>query len=200
MKRSNEEIRSVDFTATSVGADGRTLEGYAAVYDQPAEIDSPQEGHFTETIQRGAFGASIALKVPALLFDHGRHPQIGAFPLGKITDISEDSRGLHVRARLTRSSLVEPVRAAIADGSIGGMSVRMNVSRDAWAANRSARTITEASLVELGPVPFPAYEATSVGVRSRALTIGSGRGLDPVRRRRALTLLRFGIDIDELGI
>ena len=60
MKRSNEEIRSVDFTATSTGADGRTLEGYAAVYDQPAEIDSPQEGRFTETIQRGAFGASIA--------------------------------------------------------------------------------------------------------------------------------------------
>ena len=48
-------------------------------------------------------------------------------------------------------------------------------------------------------MPFPAYEATSVGVRSRALTIGSGRGLEPGRgRRRAVTLLRFGIDIDEL--
>ena len=108
MKRSNEEIRSVDFTATSAGADGRTLEGYAAVYDQPAEIDSPQEGRFTETIQRGAFGASIARKVPALLFDHGRHPQIGAMPLGKITDISEDARGSIART----SHAFQPRRAS----------------------------------------------------------------------------------------
>ena len=48
--------RSVEFRATSPdeGGDGRTLEGYAAVFNQPTEINS-WEGHFNETIAPGAF-------------------------------------------------------------------------------------------------------------------------------------------------
>jgi HK97 family phage prohead protease len=161
-------VRSLDLAPTG-DSDGRTLEGYAAVFEEATEIDS-WEGHFRETIQRGAFAKTLAEHKPALLFDHGRHPQIGAMPIGTITDLREDSRGLFVKARLTDSSLVEPVRAAIADGSIPGMSVRMNVVKDAWSAgvgNIAERSIKEVGLVELGPVVFPAYDSTEVAVRSR---------------------------------
>jgi hypothetical protein len=168
-------VRSVDLVPTADG-DGRTLEGYAAVFESPCEIDS-WEGHFRESIQRGAFAKTISERKPALMFDHGRHPYIGNMPIGKITDIREDSRGLFVQARLTESPMTEPVRAAIAAGAISGMSVRMNVVKDSWSAgagNIAERSIKEVGLIELGPVPFPAYEATSVSTRSSADNAAAG--------------------------
>ncbi|MBM4569313.1 HK97 family phage prohead protease, partial [Rhodococcus hoagii] len=48
--------RSVEFRANASAGDGdgRTLEGYAAVFDQDTEINS-WEGRFTERIAKGAF-------------------------------------------------------------------------------------------------------------------------------------------------
>jgi hypothetical protein len=59
------------------------------------------------------------------------------------------------------------VREAIQSGAIDGMSFRFSVVRDQWADGKKmpSRTINEVKLYELGPVVFPAYAATSVGVR-----------------------------------
>lgn len=148
--------------------DGLTLEGYAAVFGSPTEIDS-WEGRFTETIAPGAFAKTIAERTPVLQFDHGHHPFIGSLPIGVIQTLREDSRGLFVRARLLNNALVDPVRDAIAAGAISGMSFRFAVVNDKWdhdAKPHPVRTVTEVRLFELGPVVFPAYDETSVGVRS----------------------------------
>jgi HK97 family phage major capsid protein len=99
----------------------------------------------------------------------------------------EDESGLFVSARLFDNPVVEPIRQAIEGGAISGMSFRFRVVRDAWhdidgnsvrdeelgrllwdAGERGplARTIREVELFEAGPVVFPAYAETSVGVRS----------------------------------
>jgi HK97 family phage prohead protease len=164
--------RSFDFTVTRSenDDDGLTLEGYAAVFDSPTEIDS-WEGQFTETLARGAFTKTISERTPILQFDHGTHPMIGSIPLGSIRKLREDDHGLFVQARLSDNWLVEPVRDAIADGGITGMSFRFSVpdGKDTWSKNGSERTIHEVKLYELGPVVWPAYETTSVGVRSNEL-------------------------------
>jgi uncharacterized protein len=165
-------IRTADFTVVraSDGDDGLTLEGYAAVFNTATRIDS-WEGKFDEVIAPGAFKRTIDHKGPAkirLQFDHGKHPTIGSIPIGAITELREDARGLFVRARLFDNDLVKPVRDAIRGGAITGMSFQFRVVRDDVdnTGDVPLRTIREVELFELGPVVWPAYDTTTVGVRA----------------------------------
>lgn len=148
--------------------DGLTLEGYAAVFNTPTRIDS-WEGTFDEQIAAGAFTKTLSERTPVLQFDHGKHPLVGSIPIGAIQALSEDTHGLHVRARLHDNWLVQPVRDAIREGSIDGMSFRFSVVKETvtQGVDVPMRTVNELKLYELGPVVFPAYESTTVGVRSR---------------------------------
>ncbi len=164
-----EIVREVIFRSVE-GGDGLTLEGYAAVFNDPADIVD-QHGSYRETIQRGAFTRTISHRKPTLLFDHGNHPLIGTMPIGQINLIREDAKGLFIRARLSDNWLMQPVRDAVRDGAIHGMSIRADVVADDWSPNLTdrvvERSVKELALKELGPVVFPAYENTSVSVRSR---------------------------------
>lgn len=184
-------VRSFTFARAADGepGDGLTLDGYAAVFGQATEIDS-WEGTFTETIRAGAFKKSIRERTPVMQFDHGRHPLIGSIPIGAITELAEDDQGLHVVGRITDNWLMQPVRDAIANETVNGMSFRFTVIRDEWRDNTGKlikadelasllwdpgdrgpleRTLIELKVPELGPVVFPAYEGTSVGVRAAGI-------------------------------
>lgn len=162
--------RSASFEVTRAEADGDglNLEGYAAVFDEPTEIDS-WEGRFTETIARGAFAKTIKERTPKIQFDHGSHPFFGSLPIASLRSLEEDKFGLRVEASFPDNWFILPLRDAIASGAIDGMSFRFSVVRDEWDHDEEppARTIREVKLYELGPVVFPAYESTSVGVRAR---------------------------------
>jgi HK97 family phage prohead protease len=164
--------RSVSFEirAAEDNADGLTLVGYAATFDNTTRIDN-WEGEFDEKIARGAFKRSINARTPVLQFEHGRHPLLGSMPLGTITKLREDDHGLYVEARLSDNWLIQPVRDAIASGAIDGMSFRFQVIKESWNDSSAVpvRTLEEVKLMELGPVVFPAYESTTVGVRSASL-------------------------------
>ena len=157
----NHSERSAD------AGDGFMLEGYAAVFDDATRIDS-WEGTFDEVIARGAFAKTIKERKPVIQFDHGHDIATGSVPIAAIESIKEDERGLYVRARMFDNPRVEPIRQAIAGGAIDGMSFRFRVVRESWDETRDTpqRTIGEVELFELGPVVFPAYASTSVGVRS----------------------------------
>lgn len=174
-------IRSVDFDLVRADAagDGLTMEGYAAVFDSPTRIDS-WEGQFDEVIQRGAFKKTLRERTPVLQFDHGQHPLIGSIPLGTIQSAREDTQGLYVKARLTDNWLVQPVRDAIREGAVNGMSFRFSVVKDQWTErgkNVPLRTLLEVKAPELGPVVFPAYRDTSVGVRNHVTFSGDDNAL-----------------------
>lgn len=165
--------RAVPFRLTRAEGDdaepGRLLSGYAAVFDSPTRIDS-WEGRFDEVIARGAFARTINASTPVVQFDHGHHPAIGSLPIAGPPTLSEDKRGLWVEAEMHKAELFEPVREAIASGAIKGMSFRFSVVKEEWDESDGRevplRRITEVRLYELGPVVFPAYTDTSVGVRS----------------------------------
>lgn len=183
-------LRSVPFRLVRADEDGEgdglSLEGYAAVFGQQARIDS-WEGVFDESIRKGAFRKSIRERTPVLQFDHGRHPLVGSIPIGRIQELREDDQGLYVSARISDNWLIEPVRQAIAEGSIDGMSFRFTVVREEWRDKDGKlikpeelgrllwdpgdrgplqRELIEVKVPELGPVVWPAYEGTSVGVRA----------------------------------
>jgi len=187
-------VRSVDFDLLRAeDGDGLTMEGYAAVFDTPTRIDS-WEGQFDEVIQRGAFKKTLRERTPVLQFDHGQHPLIGSIPLGTIQSAREDAQGLYVKARLTDNWLVQPVRDAIRDGAVNGMSFRFSVVKDSWTERGKQpplRTLLEVKAPELGPVVFPAYRETSVGVRSLTLTGDDNALIEAFQRviERAATTL-----------
>lgn len=189
-------VRSFDFEYEA-RSDGRTMEGYAATFNTPTRI-AAVGGDFDETILPGAFKRSLAKRMPVLQFDHGKDPRIGTVPIGQIDALDEDSKGLHVRARLYDHPDIERVRQAIAGGSITGMSFRFGVPKggDTWVpvdmrdkgAERELREIRDADVHELGPVVFPAYDTTSVSVRSILA------GLDATEIREMVRLLSSMLD------
>lgn len=190
--------RTVDFTLTgdeersADGGDaGRTLEGYAAVFDQDTEINS-WEGHFSERITPGAFKKTLAERTPVMQFNHGHDPRFGQLPIGVYKEAREDDKGLFVRGPLFEHA--EPIREAIREGAVTGMSFKFGVVRETWTDKDGKeitskrelqdllwgdgrdingeqrgplrRTIKEVRLAEAGPVVNPAYSQTSVAVRS----------------------------------
>ncbi|MBO0813550.1 MAG: HK97 family phage prohead protease [Actinobacteria bacterium] len=167
------EYRTVPFDVASAEAngDGLTFEGYAAVYDMPTRISGLDED-FDEQIAPGAFRSIADGNYPVLMFEHGRHPLIGTMPLGRITDAREDPQGLFISARLTDNWLIAPVRDAVRDRALTGMSFRFTVDGDGdtWlerSGDVPLRTLHSVSVPELGPVVFPAYEPTTASVRSQ---------------------------------
>jgi HK97 family phage prohead protease len=158
-----------EFDTRSAG-DGRTLEGYAAVFNKPARIRDVG-GDFEEVIRPGAFTRSLQARTPILQWDHGKDPRVGTVPIGAIERLAEDSQGLHVRARLFDNEAVKPVQQAIEARAIKGMSFRFGVAKDGeqWtrrSGDLDLRDLTDLDTHELGPVAFPAYDHTSVSVRS----------------------------------
>jgi HK97 family phage prohead protease len=198
--------------ATQDGTDGLTIEGYGAVFNSATRI-SGWEGDFEEVIAPGAFRKSLRERTPRMQFDHGQHPLLGSLPLGRWTVAEEDERGLHLVGRLTDNWLVTPFRDAIRDGGVEGMSFRFAVVRDEWvdaqgtrlrddevadmlyrgAGDRGPirRTLREVKASEAGPVVWPAYDDTAVGVRSRngLVTIDLARLQDPTQRRQIADLV-----------
>lgn len=164
--------RSYRFTQT-VNDDGLTLEGYAAVFDQPARVSNILEGNFTEIIKRGAFAKAVRQNPkPIMQFDHGLDTLIGALPIGVITSMREDDKGLFVSARIHDNWHTIPVRDAIKSGAIQGMSVQMGIAPEGqtWDVMRENREVNEISyLPEMGPVVHAAYNGTEVTMRSRQL-------------------------------
>ncbi|HMI47994.1 MAG TPA: HK97 family phage prohead protease [Gemmatimonadaceae bacterium] len=195
----NNVCRAAPFESRADHGDGFTLEGYAAVFNTPTRIDS-WEGQFDETIAPGAFKKTIRDRTPVLQFDHGRDGPTGSVPIGKVEDLQEDGRGLFVRARLHDNPRVEPIRQAIQSGAIDGMSFRFRVLREEWdeTGDIPVRTIREVDLFELGPVVFPAYEATTVGVRSLLADLDKDQRVELVRGLAAeLTRTEAPSDADQ---
>lgn len=174
------ETRHVAFELRSeVESDGLTFEGYAAVFNDWTQIEG-RNGSWMERILPGSFDKTLSERTPPLLFEHGLHPMIGNMPLGSFTKITPEKRGLFVQARLSDNWMTQPVRDAIRDGAITGMSVRMIVPKDKQTWDHSEvrnggiprRSIKELMALDLGPVVFPAYLNTTASIRSRELLTG----------------------------
>lgn len=190
-------VRQIDFQVEQ-NDDGLTLDGYGAVFDQWTMIED-NYGEYRERIAAGAFKRTLGMRMPILQFDHGSHPLIGSIPLGRITNLHEDAHGLRVKARLSDNWLVQPVRDAIRDGGVTGMSFRFRIIDEDWARaddGMEERTIREVELYEVGPVVFPAYEQTTVGVRSRAALTALQ---DAEVRNEIALLLTAGTDLESLA-
>jgi HK97 family phage prohead protease len=165
-------------------ADGRTLFGYFARFNEATIINDAREGHFVERVAPGAFSKTIAERRERIYvnYDHGKDPAIGRKPLGVLTSLHEDQNGGAFEVRLSDTSFNRDI-AAMARDSLLGASFAFQVTRDSWTQPRRGtpsnpdalpeRIIKAVELYELGPVSVPAYPSARVGMRDRVETSGS---------------------------
>ena len=165
------------------GGDGRTVDAYAAVFDQPAPVRD-QDGDYDEVIDPACFNRAIehahrsGRKIP-VLFNHGMtlfhtpDPE-GGLPIGVAEEIRPDGRGLFTRARFHKTPRADQVLEGIREGSISAYSFSGAFKRSDPAKRGRYRGETvrrlESTLREFGPATFPVYQgAEIVGVRSELL-------------------------------
>jgi len=157
------EIR--DFSVTELRADDDTgiITGYAAVFDQIAPV-----WNFEEVIRAGAFARTISDGADVYaVFNHDLSKIIGRRKNGTL-DLREDAHGLHVEIKPPDTPTAQEVHKLVKDKFIDKMSFAFEVLKDIWTKRKdlpSLREILEVKLFEVSPVPFAAYEGTSVSAR-----------------------------------
>jgi HK97 family phage prohead protease len=183
-------LEDIHILRSADGGDGRTVEAYAAVFDEPAEIQD-HEGHYTEVIDPSAFNRAIdhasrarggfpgSIKV---LYNHGMTIQGTpserfSVPIGVPVEVRAEARGLLTRTRYSETPLADEILESVRAGSITSQSFTGAIMRSTPQLRRGDRyrprggelaTVrrTELGLREYGPVLWPAYSGAEIlGVR-----------------------------------
>lgn len=160
------------------GDDGMpTMFGHFAVFNRWTEIDSWFEGNFLERISPGAFKKTFTENKDRIraLFQHGKDPQIGDKPLGRIQQLREDEEGGYYEVELLDTAYNRELLPGLEAG-LYGASFRFEVMREEFDEKPEPsddnprglpeRTLKELRLFEFGPVTFPAYQEATAGVRA----------------------------------
>lgn len=154
------EQRTIDVDVHDIDTRGRTVHGYAAVYNTP----SADLGGFSEQIAPGAFADVLGSDVRALL-NHDPNEVLGRTKSGTLR-LFDEQRGLRFELDLPSSPLGDNVREAVRRGDLDGASFRFVVGDERWDGD--VRTITQvAELYDVTVATFGAYPAASVELRTR---------------------------------
>ena len=150
----------------TLSATGKTLTGYAAVFNSEAVL-----GDFSEVIRQGAFAKSLATgsNIRAL-YQHQGDALLGTTRGGTL-QLREDTKGLAFELALPDTSHGKDLAILVERGDVAGCSFgfRVRDGGDRWE-QRGAQLVRELLDVELSEVTLtadPAYADTSVALRTR---------------------------------
>lgn len=182
----SEFLRSVPLDDIHIrsGGTGRTVEAYAAVFDELAEIIDG-DGHYLEKNAPTAWNKTIADRGGRfpVVYHHGltiagTPSERGSVPIGVSTTVRADARGVLTISEYSKSELADEVLEAIRTGSVTAQSYAGRfikndppVPRGGFRAGRDGalRTVTrlEVAMREFGPTPFPAFATAAItGIRT----------------------------------
>ena len=142
---------------------GRRLEGYAARFDEPANI-----GGFSETIRPGAFSDSLRDGRDVLaLMDHDPTRVLARSRSGTLR-LNEDGTGLGFSLDVPDTQAGRDALALAERGDLGGMSFGFSVRPGGERWEGRSRELQSVVLHEVSVVQaFPAYDGTSIAARAR---------------------------------
>lgn len=168
------EIRSATFQPLDMAEDGSWFEGYAAVFDEEAQLEVPGVGPVAEVVKRGAFRKALARgeNVPMLYHHLETHPPLATTQGGTLT-LEEDNRGLRVKAAIAKGYIGDAVRELVRRGDIPGMSWGFVAGKGNSTVERRngvlLRTLTGfKKILDVSPTWDPTYRGTEAELRSRA--------------------------------
>jgi uncharacterized protein len=146
--------------------------GYAAVYDSETVIRGGFD--FREVVAPGAFDGALSRPDDvAALFNHDPNKLLGRLKSGSLR-LASDATGLRYEVDINPADpQAQSVMAQVARGDVDGSSFSFIVTDDSWEAPAKGqalplRRIRNVQLIDVAPVVFPAYGATSVSARAEA--------------------------------
>lgn len=148
------------------GSDGKTITGYAAVFNR----ESSNLGGFVEVVDPAAFNKSRGDGWTDVIarYNHDDNMLLGTTAAGTLR-LSLDNTGLNydVTPPNSRADVLELVQR----GDVQKSSFAFRTFEDDWAATDQGfpkRTLLSVQLVDVAPVNVPAYPDSSAGLRSLA--------------------------------
>jgi HK97 family phage prohead protease len=159
--------------------------GYAAQFNKEAT-----GLNFREMIAPGAFTRSLKSGDPVfLLVNHDTDQLPLASTQGGTLVLSEDEVGLRMEATLDPSNpRAAELASALTRGDVDKMSFAFTVAPGGDTREEGLRTLTDLNLFEVSVVTWPAYDASSVGMRSEDSVE------DDLELRKRLIALKFKLN------
>lgn len=173
-----------------------TFGGYAAKFD----TQSRNLGGFIETIKPGFFNRSRSRDWPDVLarYNHDDNRLLGTTAAGTLR-LHVDEVGLFYEVDPPQSR--QDVYELVERGDVNRSSFAFIADEDEWTASDQGfpmRSLINGRLIDVAPVNSPAYEDTSVGLRSLARKFDAE--VDEVRKLAADNqLMRFFKRTDKDG-
>ena len=163
----NYERRTANGTV-ELREEGETLTavGYAAVFDSTSQ----NLGGFVERVAPNSFRKTIQETDVRALFNHDADSLLGRSGNGTLR-LWEDDHGLRYEVDLPNTTLGRDVAELLKRGDLNGSSFGFRTISDSWTQTDDGyplRTLNELAIRDLGPVTFPAYEASEASLRSLA--------------------------------
>lgn len=171
----------------------RELRGYASIFhcrDLTGDIVMP--GAFAESIERSFRSLLATGKPPRIHFLYQHDPQK---PVGTITELREDEKGLYFTARIARTQLGDELLELVYNGSVDGLSIGYRVLEEDYDSLRRARLLKKVDLLEISAVTFPANEECRV---KSELLLKSVAGIDGIAGVFEQAIPEFSEMISEL--
>jgi len=174
-----------------------TLTGYAAVFYRKDDPGTEYRifDDLIERIEPGAFRRALAENQDIrALFNHDASAVLGRVP--ETLRLDEDEIGLRYAIVLPPTQLGRDVAALVARGDITGSSFSFAVrsQRYDYLDGVAIRWLTDVDLYDVGPVTFPAYDATNAAVRAEADRLKAECLADWDRRRRAAAAAKSAVE------
>jgi len=173
------EYASFPMELAKVQTNGRTMKGWASVYDHP--IQGPGWPDVTTFMRRGAFTKTLAENrdMMQVMFNHGLDPRYGELPIGTITKLEDRQYGLWAEVELHDGPDNANIVSALRSGALRAMSVQFEPIQAPMNEEHTERNIREVRLWEFGPVSFPANAAATASLHSLAGFAALAQPLDP---------------------
>lgn len=160
MEKAMKEMRISELRASE--EDEMILEGYASVFEVETDL-----GWCKEVISRDAFN-NCNMSDCVLKYNHNDNCLILARTRNKSLELTIDSKGLKVRAKLIDTTQNRDIYKMIQAGLLDKMSFAFSVRKQEWNYEQDLRRITEIDqLFDVSVVDVPAYDSTEIYARSK---------------------------------
>lgn len=172
------EVRALSTDSTSL-----RIGGYAAQFNKEATGLS-----FREVIAPGAFTRTLQSGEPVfLLVNHDTDNLPLASTQSGTMALRQDETGLWMEADLDPNNpRAQELASAVSRGDVSKMSFAFTVAPDGDTREAGLRTLQDLNLFEVSVVTWPAYDATTVGMRTASAEDAEAEALE--LRKRMLDL------------
>jgi len=163
-------LSTVELRVTGGHGNGRDIGGYAAMFNRPSKnlgtfIEQVERSFFNKSRADGWMGAGSGV---VCRYEHDNFHLLGSTQSGTLR-LGIDDQGLDYVVDVPESR--QDVFELVTRGDIRQSSFAFKVIEDEWGQSEmgyTQRTLHSGLLVDVAPVTVPAYQDTSVGLRSLA--------------------------------